>query len=66
MKQVGSVKWYNHDLGYGFFIGQERDVFVHYTQLRQEHRNLLPGQQVKFLVNKGPRGLFATEVEVVG
>jgi len=63
--KVGTVKWYNDDKGFGFIIGEKCDVFMHYTQIHERQRNLMPGQQVRFVENEGPRGLFATDVELV-
>lgn len=64
---VGTVKWFNGTKGYGF-LSQENgpDVFVHYTAIAAEgYRNLEEGQRVEFSIEKGPKGLQATNVVVL-
>jgi CspA family cold shock protein len=61
---VGTVKWFNASKGYGF-IEQEggEDVFVHYSALQSEgYRSLNEGQRVEFSIERGPKGLQATNV----
>jgi CspA family cold shock protein len=58
------VKWFNATKGYGF-IAQEggEDVFVHFSAVQMEgYRKLKEGQVVEFSVEKGPKGLQATNV----
>jgi CspA family cold shock protein len=64
---TGTVKWFNGGKGYGF-ISREggEDVFVHYSAIQGEgYRNLEEGQKVEFSVEKGPKGLQASNVIVV-
>jgi len=66
-KETGTVKWFNASKGYGF-IGRENgpDVFVHYTAIQSDgYRTLQEGQRVEFVVEKGPKGLQAANVEIV-
>ena len=61
---TGTVKWFNADKGYGF-IEQEGgdDVFVHYSALQSDgFRSLDDGQRVEFSIERGPKGLQATNV----
>ncbi len=61
---TGTVKWFNATKGYGF-IAQEggEDVFVHFSVVQMEgYRKLKEGQVVEFSVEKGPKGLQATDV----
>jgi len=61
---TGTVKWFNGSKGYGF-ISREggEDVFVHYSAIQGDgFRNLEEGQKVEFSVEKGPKGLQATNV----
>ena len=61
---TGTVKWFNANKGYGF-IEQEggEDVFVHYSALQSEgYRSLDEGQRVEFSLERGPKGLQASNV----
>jgi len=60
----GTVKWFNASKGYGF-ISQEGgdDVFVHYSALQSDgYRSLDEGQRVEYTVERGPKGLQASNV----
>ncbi len=66
-KETGTVKWFNASKGYGF-IGRDNgpDVFVHYTAIQSDgYRTLQEGQRVEFVVENGPKGLQAANVEIV-
>jgi len=63
----GTVKWFNGSKGYGF-ISREggEDVFVHFSAIQGDgFRNLDEGQKVEFSVERGPKGLQASNVVVV-
>ena len=63
-KVTGTVKWFNAAKGYGF-LAQEggEDVFVHHSAIVMEgYRTLKEGQAVEFSVERGPKGLLATDV----
>jgi CspA family cold shock protein len=65
--EKGTVKWFNGAKGYGFISrpGGE-DVFVHFKAITGDgYRNLNEGDTVEFEVEKGPKGLTATNVSVV-
>ncbi len=60
----GTVKWFNASKGYGF-ISQENgeDVFVHYSALQSDgYRSLDEGQRVEYTIERGPKGLQASNV----
>jgi len=61
---TGTVKWFNGGKGYGFIAREGgEDVFVHYSAIQIEgYKNLEEGQRVEFSVEKGPKGLQATNV----
>ena len=61
---TGTVKWFNGSKGYGFIEREGGDdVFVHYSAIQVEgYKNLEEGQRVEFSVEKGPKGLQATNV----
>jgi CspA family cold shock protein len=63
----GTVKWFNATKGYGF-ISREggEDVFVHYSAIQTEgYRTLNEGQRVEFTVERGPKGLQASNVTIL-
>jgi len=60
----GKVKWYNEIKGFGFIETENGDdIFVHRTGLHSSHSSLLPLQDVVFEIEKGDKGLFATNVK---
>ena len=64
MAEVGTVKWFNNDKGYGFIKRDTgEDVFVHHTAIQsQGYRTLNEGERVEFDVKQGPKGLQAENV----
>ena len=63
----GTVKWFNEAKGYGFLSQPEgEDIFVHYTAIQGNgFRTLKEGQEVEFNVERGPKGLQASNVTVL-
>jgi CspA family cold shock protein len=67
-RETGTVKWFNGSKGYGFIEREGgTDVFVHFSAIQGGgFRNLEEGQSVEFTVEKGPKGLQAANVVVLG
>ena len=65
--EKGTVKWFNGAKGFGFIQRPDgEDVFVHYRAIVGDgYKNLNEGDQVQFDVEKGPKGLSATNVSVI-
>jgi CspA family cold shock protein len=63
----GTVKWFNESKGYGFLSQPEgEDIFVHYTAIQGSgFRTLKEGQEVEFNVDRGPKGLQASNVTIL-
>ena len=73
---VGKVKWFNNAKGFGFINtdsregkdedGKEIDFFAHYSAIEMDgYKTLKAGQEVKFEIVQGPKGLHATKIQNV-
>jgi len=63
--QKGTVKWFNGSKGYGFISVEDGDdVFVHANSISGNgyNKSLNEGDSVEFEVERGPKGLQATNV----
>jgi CspA family cold shock protein len=65
--EKGTVKWFNGAKGYGFISrASGEDVFVHFKAISGDgYKSLNEGDSVEFEVEKGPKGLQASNVSVV-
>jgi len=64
---TGTVKWFNESKGFGFITPSDgsADVFVHFSAIVGDgFRTLAEGQSVTYEVEKGPKGLQATQVKL--
>ncbi|WP_136068988.1 cold-shock protein [Modicisalibacter radicis] len=66
-REMGEVKWFNVNKGYGFITRDNgEDVFVHFRAIRGKgHRTLAEGQKVRYHVINNERGLQADDVTVI-
>ena len=63
----GTVKWFNAQKGFGFITNDNggEDVFVHFSGIASNgFKTLEEGQKVNFDLEKGQRGMQATNVYV--
>ena len=66
--QTGTVKRFNKIKGYGFIApdGGEAEVFVHFSEVKMAgYKELKVGQRIRYEIEKGERGEFATKVMVI-
>ena len=67
MREKGTVKWFNAAKGFGFIQRESgEDVFVHFSAIQSNgYKSLDEGARVEFEVTHGPKGLQASNVEMV-
>ena len=65
--EQGVVTWFNGAKGFGFIKRESgEDVFVHYKAIQGDgYKTLNEGDKVQFEVEKGPKGLQASNVTKV-
>lgn len=66
--QLGNVKWFNDEKGYGFITPDHGgdDVFVHFSAIAGNgRRSLADGARVEFNVTRGPKGMQAQDVRTL-
>ena len=67
--QTGVVQRFMSDKGFGFIKSDVdgSELFAHYSELQGSgFRNLDAGQRVEFTPRKGPKGMQATAIRVIG
>jgi len=65
MKEIGKVKWFNPEKGFGFIQRENKeDVFVHFQDIIMPgYKTLAEGEEVAFDVEDTPKGSCARNVE---
>lgn len=68
-REVGCVKWFNSQRGYGFIV-DENDVteqfFVHFSSINMNgYKELKEGQRVEFSLVSTDKGVQATDVTII-
>lgn len=68
MQQTGIVNRFNKIKGYGFITPDNggAEVFVHFSQVEMAgYKELKIGQHIRYNLETGERGDFATKVEII-
>ncbi len=63
----GVISFFNDQKGYGFIESDSKDViYVHYSSIRKGgYKTLKEGEEVRFDVKEGQRGLEAVDVREI-
>lgn len=66
-REIGTVKWFNDQKGYGFIAREDGDdVFVHFSAIEGSgFRSLMEGDRVEFTVEYNEKGPAAAQVRRV-
>ena len=63
--QQGIVKWFNDKKGFGFINSENKDYFVHFSEIQDKgFKSLKVGQNVLFVSSKNEKGFTATKVMI--
>jgi len=68
LSELGKVKWFNENRGYGFIRRETggNEIYVHYSHIAGEgFRTLSEGEAVEFDISEGEKGLEARNVRKV-
>lgn len=66
--EIGIVKWFNNDKGFGFIMPESggKDLFAHYSDIQGGgHKTLEENQRVSFVATQGQKGPQATMIQVI-
>lgn len=60
----GKVIWFNNEKGYGFIKWENKEVFVHYSNiLDTNYKTLVQDEEVSFELRQTDKGLRAANVK---
>ncbi len=65
---IGTVKWFNDAKGFGFITPEDGsgDLFAHFSAINSSgFKSLQENQKVSYDVTTGPKGLQASNIQVV-
>src|SRR3712207_3202257 len=66
-RERGRVKWFDAEKGYGFLVRPTgENIFVHYSEVRDDPSTLAPNDEVEYEVGRNDRGPNARRVRSVG
>ena len=68
MSNIGKVKWFNPNKGYGFITPEDesKDIFVHSSALEKSSiRILIEGQKVSYNIAKNKGRTSAVNIKIV-
>ena len=66
--EIGIVKWFNNDKGFGFImpVSGDKDLFAHYSDIQGDgHKSLEENQRVSFVATEGQKGPQATMIQAI-
>lgn len=67
-KQIGIVKWFNNEKGFGFIAPEDggKDLFAHHSEIQMDgYKSLEENQRVSYVEAVGQKGPAATQIEVL-
>ncbi|HUY02849.1 major cold shock protein CspA [mine drainage metagenome] len=65
---IGTVKWFNDAKGFGFITPEDGsgDLFAHFSAINSSgFKSLQENQKVSYDVTTGPKGLQASNIQIV-
>lgn len=63
---LGIVKWFNNTDKYGFIIYEDREIFVHFSEIQVDgYKTLRRGDVVEFEIENTPKGEKAVSVKKI-
>ncbi len=67
-KQIGIVKWFNNEKGFGFIMPEDggKDLFAHHSEIQADgYKSLEENQRVSYVEGSGQKGPCATQITVI-